>query len=77
MKREVRVYLQDIVASIELIEQYAAAITQDEFSENRQVQDAILRRLAIIGEATKHIPKRIRDRTRIYRGGKSPARAMS
>ena len=62
MTRDVRLYLDDIVESIEKIEEYTKDIGEDEFSRNTQVQDAVLRRLEIIGEAVKHIPKRTRDR---------------
>ena len=62
MKRDVRVYLEDILESIAKIEAYTADMTQEQFKENEQVQDAVIRRLEIIGEAVKHIPGDIRDR---------------
>jgi uncharacterized protein with HEPN domain len=62
MKRDVRVYLQDILESIEKIEAYTRGATQDDFARDSQMQDAVLRRLEIIGEAVKHVPKRLRDR---------------
>ncbi|MCJ7578095.1 MAG: DUF86 domain-containing protein [candidate division Zixibacteria bacterium] len=55
MKRNMKLYLQDIWESILAIEEYTQNITEDEFSSNRQVQDAIVRRLEIIGEAVKNI----------------------
>jgi uncharacterized protein with HEPN domain len=62
MKRDVRVYLQDILESIERIEEYTRGKTKDDFVSDSQMQDAVLRRLEIIGEAVKHVPKRLRDR---------------
>lgn len=51
MKKDIRVYLNDILESIEAIEEYTENITAKEFYSNRQVQDAVIRRLEIIGEA--------------------------
>jgi uncharacterized protein with HEPN domain len=60
-KRKPAVYLQDIIESIELIQHYLKGVTEEEFYQNREKQDAILRRLEIIGEAVKHLPKEIRE----------------
>lgn len=62
MKRNIKLYLQDIFESILAIEEYTGSLTEDEFYKNRQVQDAVLRRLEIIGEAVKNIDKHFRDR---------------
>ncbi|MCL7413893.1 MAG: DUF86 domain-containing protein [ANME-2 cluster archaeon] len=62
MTRNIKLYLQDIRESILAIEDYTGSLTEDEFYENRQVQDAVLRRLEIIGEAVKNIDKHFRDR---------------
>jgi len=62
MKRDIRVYIEDILESIAKIEQYTKAITKNDFLENTQIQDAVLRRLEIIGEAVKNIPQKFRDR---------------
>ena len=62
MKRDVQVYIEDILECIEKIEEYTKEIDEDDFFENPQVQDAVLRRLEIIGEAVKNIPQEFRDR---------------
>ena len=54
-KRDMRLYLNDIWESIIAIEEYTQPITEEDFYENRQAQDAIVRRLEIIGEAVKNI----------------------
>jgi uncharacterized protein with HEPN domain len=61
-KRDYRVYLYDIMESIEKIEEYVSGMKEPEFYENCQAQDAVLRRLEIIGEAAKNIPGDIRER---------------
>lgn len=62
MKRDVRVYFDDILESIELIQKYTANITEDEFRKSVDIQDAVIRRLEIIGEAVKHIPDEMRKK---------------
>ncbi len=62
MKRDVRVYVQDILDSIEKIEQYTKTIHREDFIQDSQIQDAVLRRLEIIGEAVKSIPQDFRDK---------------
>jgi uncharacterized protein with HEPN domain len=61
-KRDVQLYLDDIVESIDRIADYTRELTEDQFYHNPQVQDAVLRRIAIIGEAVKRLPKTLRDR---------------
>lgn len=58
--RKTEVYLQDILDSINYIEQYLKGISEEEFYVNAEKQDAILRRLEIIGEAVKNLPLEIR-----------------
>lgn len=62
MKRGVRVYIEDILECIWKIDDYTKEITEDDFYENSQVQDAVLRRLEIMGEAVKNIPLEFRDK---------------
>lgn len=50
------VYLQDIVDSIEHIQNYLEETAEQDFYENVEKQDAVLRRLEIIGEAVKNLP---------------------
>ena len=62
MTRYITVYIEDILESIALIEQYTKTIGEQEFLDNTQVQDAVLRRLEIMGEAVKNIPQAFRDK---------------
>ena len=62
MKRDLRVYVDDIIQSIAKIEEYTSDISEDVFYENTLIQDAVLRRLEVIGEAVKSIPQEFRDR---------------
>jgi uncharacterized protein with HEPN domain len=60
VKRDIRVYLEDILESIGIIEEYTQELSAEDFFHRRQTQDAVIRRLEIIGEAVKHIPSDIR-----------------
>jgi uncharacterized protein with HEPN domain len=53
-------YLDDVLEAIELIHSYMKNISEDSFSVNPEKQDAVLRRIQIIGEAVK----KISDKTR-------------
>ena len=55
MKKEDFVYLKHILDAIYLIEEYASEINLDNFLKTRLVQDAIIRQIEIIGEATKRL----------------------
>lgn len=56
------VFIHHITESIELIEEYLRDISEEKFKQCRQVQDAVVRRLEIIGEATKNISKATREK---------------
>ena len=62
MKRNMLVYIEDILECIEKIDKYTKEITEDIFYENTQIQDAVLRRLEIIGEVVKNLPREFRNR---------------
>ena len=62
MKRDFQVYLNDILESIDKIKEYSGNLSKEEFILNLQLQDAVLRRLEIIGEAAKNIPQEFKDR---------------
>ena len=55
MKKDPNVYLEHILESIEQIEKYTGGISEEEFFYDIQKQDAVFRRIEIMGEATKRI----------------------
>ena len=61
MSKDAEVYLNDILESIKRIEKYTKKISQSKFNKNMQIQDAVLRRLEIIGEAVKNISEDFRE----------------
>lgn len=60
MKKETKIYLEDILEAIEKIEKYVKGLKEKEFYKLDSVQDSVIRRLEIIGEASKHIPLKLR-----------------
>jgi len=62
MTRDMRLYIQDILESIEAIEEYVQSIKEEEFYRNRLLKDAVLRRLEIICEAVKNLDENFRNR---------------
>ena len=55
MIKDPLVYLVDILESITQIQEYVGGLTRQEFNDNELIQDAVIRRLEIIGEATKRL----------------------
>ena len=75
MKRDIRVYIEDIWESIIKIEEYTKTITKDDFCKNSQIQDAVLRRLEVIEEAVKNIPQDFSVKGKINSPGKGPLKS--
>jgi len=53
-------FLSHIIKSIELINQYSSDMSKNDFYMEQEKQDAIIRRLEIIGEAAKNLPQNFR-----------------
>lgn len=58
--RNFLLYLQDILAAIESIESFVGRMNFDEFQMDDKTASAVIRKLEIIGEATKGIPQEVR-----------------
>ena len=59
--RDYRLYLKDILAAIDSIEEFVAGIDLEAFQVDDKTTSAVMRKLEIIGEATKQIPDEIRQ----------------
>ncbi len=58
MKRQARLFVEDILESISKIEDYTRDLNQEEFFRNSLAQDAVIRRLEIMGEGCKEFTGR-------------------
>lgn len=61
-KRNVALYLDDIIESIVLIERYLEGVTEEQFHTSQDKQDMVVRRLEIIGEAVKQMPDAFKEK---------------
>ncbi|MBS3777612.1 MAG: DUF86 domain-containing protein [Bacteroidales bacterium] len=61
-KRDITIYLEDIIESADLISEYLEGYTEQEFISSKEKQDAVLRRIQIVGEAAKHIDETYREK---------------
>lgn len=62
MKRNVNLFIQDILENIEDIKSFSKGLNKEKFGGNKLVQNAIIRSLEIIGEAAKNIPDSFREK---------------
>ncbi len=62
MKRDTLLYIEDILTSIDLIEKYVKNRNKTDFCIDMQLQDSVIRRLEIIGEAVKNISHSIQEK---------------
>jgi uncharacterized protein with HEPN domain len=62
MKRSPRVFLSHILESIHLIESYTDEVTGDSFLRSVGIQDQVIRRLEVIGEAVKRLPADLKEK---------------
>ncbi len=61
MKRNYKIYLEDILSSIKSIEDFTSTLTFESFSQDDKTSSAVVRKFEIIGEAVKQIPNDIKD----------------
>ena len=62
MRRDANLFIVDILECIQKIREYTSVISKEEFLQNTQIQDAVLRRFEIIGEAVKSLPEPLTDK---------------
>ena len=61
-KRDVTLFLYDILECIEKIERYVLGMSYKDFENDERTIDAVIRNLEIIGEAARNIPPKLRDK---------------
>jgi uncharacterized protein with HEPN domain len=60
MQRD-RQFLLDMLQSAELIMTYTAQCSEDEFMQNMQLQDSVIRRLLVVAEAARRLSEPTRQ----------------
>lgn len=56
------IFIDHILDSIDYIEQYVAGMDHVKFLNSPQIQDAVIRRVEIIGEAVKNLSQALKER---------------
>lgn len=62
MKRNTIIFIKDILKSIESIEEFVQGLKYEDFKNDDKTASAVVRKLEIIGEATKNIPENIKKK---------------
>lgn len=62
MKKDNLVYLKHILDAIFQIEEYVRDVEYEKFLVNRMIQDAVIREIEIIGEATKRVFRKFTEK---------------
>ncbi len=60
--RDYRLYLKDILEALESIEAFVQGMDRDDLERDDKTASAVIRKFEIIGEATKQLPKEIRQK---------------
>jgi len=59
--RDYSLYLKDILAATQSIEEFVAGMSLETFKADDKTSSAVIRKLEVIGEASKQIPKATQD----------------
>lgn len=59
--REYRLFLEDMCRACEEVTQFSNGLGREEFFSKKEIFNAVMRNLEIIGEAAKHIPEEVRE----------------
>lgn len=60
MTKDYLIFIKHILESIAIVERHIKGVDKKEFLANIEKQDAVIRRIGIIGEAVKSIPESVR-----------------
>lgn len=60
-ERDAILYLEDIVLSMQRVQEYIAGFDFQQFKRDYKTVDAVIRNFEIIGEASKNLPKELKD----------------
>lgn len=60
-RRDLRDYLQDMLETIDIAQQFVAGMTFTDFQADQKTVFAVIRAIEVIGEAAKNIPIPIRE----------------
>jgi len=62
MKRNVSLYIRDIVQNMQDAEEFIQGFSYDQFVSDKKTFNAVVRSIEVIGEAAKHVPAGVREK---------------
>ena len=62
MRRDHRVYIDDILEALRKIERYVKGLNFERFSQDDKTIDAVVRNFEVIGEAAKRLPEEEKEK---------------
>ena len=62
MKRDYRLFLQDMLEACASIQKFVEGMDFDEFMQDDKTQSAVIRKFEIMGEAAKNVPESIKEK---------------
>jgi len=62
MRRKASLFIKDMIDAITKIEEFVKDMDFNYFIQDDKTASAVVRKIEIIGEATKQLPKEVRDR---------------
>jgi uncharacterized protein with HEPN domain len=62
MKKDPLVFIEHILESIRLVEQYTSGLSEGKFFISSELQDAVIRRIEIMGEAIKNVSAQVKKK---------------
>ena len=60
--RDSKLYLKDIIEAMDAIDSFVEGMEFDEFQMDDKTSSAVIRKFEIIGEATKHLPHKLKQK---------------
>jgi uncharacterized protein with HEPN domain len=60
--RDFLLFIDDILEAIRKLEMYTGNLSFEDFRGNDMAIDAVIRNFEVIGEAAKHVPKKIKEK---------------
>jgi uncharacterized protein with HEPN domain len=62
VKKDPQIHIIFVLECIQLIEEYVKDATLESFTSSPQLQDAVIRRIELIGEAVKNVPDHLKQK---------------
>ncbi len=62
MTKDDAVYARHILDALSKLDEYTTGVSSEAFAENRMMQDAVVRQIEIIGEASKHVSAELKKK---------------